>query len=164
MNDLLISNEYFPLIAVVIIAIIITVIIILSAKILSQNRVRYEKKDCLLTELEKRYYREFCEIFGDRFIVLPQINLATVIDKVSPGFRTELFRNVDFGVFDHNLTPILLIEINDPSHNRDDRIARDENVKKICKKAGLPLITFWTKDGINRQVMLYEFRKYVKYL
>ena len=161
MNLLLMQTEYVPLLVAVGIALLITVAIVLGAKLLSQNRIRYSKKDCLLTELEKRYYQEFTEILGSRYIVLPQINLATVINKESAGFRTELFRNIDFGVFDKNLTPLLLIEINDPSHNREDRIERDESVRKICKKARLPLVTFWTKDGINRQMFINEFRKYL---
>ncbi len=161
MNLLLFPTEYLPLIVTVGIALLITVAIVLGAKLLSHSRVRYSKKDCLLTELEKRYYQEFTEILGSRYIVLPQINLATVINKETAGFRTELFRNIDFGVFDKNLKPLLLIEINDPSHNREDRIERDESVRKICKKARLPLITFWTKDGINRQMFINEFRKYL---
>ena len=52
-------------------------------------------------------------------------------------------------MFDYNFKPILLIEINDNSHFRKDRIERDEKVAKILKKAKLPLLTLWVKDGID---------------
>ncbi len=159
MKNLLSIQDYIPLTIVLAICILLTIIILLVASKLSQKKVTYEKKGCLLTEIEKRYYGEFCEIFNGRYIVLPQINLASVINKTSQGFRSELFRNVDFGVFDQNFKPICLIEINDPSHLRPDRESRDESVKKICKKAKIPLIVFWTKDGINRAEFIKAFKK-----
>ncbi|MBE6916660.1 MAG: DUF2726 domain-containing protein [Ruminococcaceae bacterium] len=76
---------------------------------------------------------------------------ASIIDKESQSkYRNELFRNIDFGIFDSNYSLKLLIEINDESHMRADRSARDSKVKTICDEAGIPLIVFWTKYGINK--------------
>ena len=60
-------------------------------------------------------------------------------------YRNELYRNIDFGVFDKkDFTIKVLIELNDESHYRKDRKARDYKVKEICDKANIPLIKFWT--------------------
>ena len=60
-------------------------------------------------------------------MVLPQVNLASVIDKKGDSnFRNELFRNIDFGVFNKDFKPLVLIEINDNTHFRKDRIERDK--------------------------------------
>lgn len=106
----------------------------------------YVKKP-LLTERERVLYHKTLasiELFG--FRVIPQVNLATIIDKVNnEKYRNELFRNIDFGIFDKEFNPLLLVEFNDSSHNRPDRRSRDNKVKNITEQAGIKLITFWTK-------------------
>lgn len=159
MNELLSSDLQRNLIIFFTVALIITATIIIVARYVASNKVHYSVKDSLLTDTEKEYYRAFLEIFGDRYVVLPQINLASVINKDSQGFRSELFRNIDFGVFDHDYTPLVLIEINDRSHLREDRKKRDVNVKRICKKARIPLVTFWTKDGVDKDYFESVFKR-----
>ena len=39
-----------------------------------------------------------------------------------------------------NLYPELLIELNDSSHNKEDRIKRDKFVKKIAEKVGYKMV------------------------
>lgn len=114
---------------------------------------KYTAKDALLTQTEIKYFDIIRGIIGDNYIVYPQINLASVIEKEGAGARTELFRNIDFGVFDYNYKIVLLIEINDATHLRKDRKERDKKVARICKKAKIPLVTFWVKDGINVERM-----------
>lgn len=154
----LLAGEYLLPLSVTAAVILIIVIIFLVTRKRGPN---YVTKDSLMTRTEYEYYKIIDSYFGDEYIVLPQINLASVIDKVGEGFRTELFRNADFGVFDYNYRPILLIEINDATHFRRDRIERDKKVAQICKKAKLPLITFWTKDGIEPQVIYKTLSKYL---
>lgn len=38
---------------------------------------------------------------SDKYIIIPQVNLATIINKKNKVFCTELFRNIDFGIFDN---------------------------------------------------------------
>ena len=150
-----------PIIAVIAV-LAITAAIIITFKLLSKKReARYKLKESLMTPTEFEYYFVLEQYFGGDYRVLPQINLASVIDKVGEGFRTELFRNVDFGIFDDAFRPILLIEINDGTHNRKDRIERDEKVNLIAKKARIPLVTFWTKDGIDREEIYRAIKKYL---
>ena len=141
------------------------VVLIGAAYILAKirSKPKYTAKEALLTETEIRYYDEISEIVGEKYFLFPQINLATIVDKKSDtNSRTDLFRNIDFGVFDYNFKPILLIEINDNSHIRKDRKERDEKVADILKKAKLPLVTFWVKDGIDPEGMRREISKYVR--
>lgn len=79
--------------------------------------------------------------------VIPQVNLATIINKDSKyKYQTELYRNIDFAIFDKTLTyPLLLIELNDITHNSNKRRERDKKVKNICEQAGFKLIAFYTK-------------------
>lgn len=63
--------------------------------------------------------------------------------------HNELFRNVDFLITDVEYQPKIIIEINDQSHLTAERKERDEKVKKICEKAGIPILKLWTSYGIN---------------
>lgn len=108
----------------------------------------YCKKTSLMTRSEKILFNKIQEaIKGTNLIVLPQINLATIIHKSSLK-RPELFRNIDFGIFQNNtFEPLCLIELNDKSHEEPERIARDINVKKILEACNLPLITLYTNQN-----------------
>lgn len=130
-----------------------------------QKETVYKLKDNLLTKIEREFFTVFKETVGDKYIVQPQVNLASIITKESESFtrHNELFRNIDFGIFTkEEYTPLLLIEINDSTHKQPDRIARDKKVKEICEEAEIPLITFWTEYGINKEYIRNRFKKYIE--
>lgn len=109
-----------------------------------QKHTKYVKKKSLLTDCEKKVYHKIQRAIQDfNLIVTPQVNLATIVDKVSnERYRNELFRNIDFGVFEADtLKPVVMIELNDSTHRNANRYARDMKVKAILQDAGIPLIT-----------------------
>lgn len=110
----------------------------------------YELKETLITETEKAYLTAIEQALPEGYLLQPQINLASVIRRTD-GFRfqNELYKNVDAGVFNKDYLPIILIEINDATHKIAERKERDEKVRAICEEAGIPLVTFWTSDGVN---------------
>ena len=107
-------------------------------------KYHYDKKP-FMSACEKKFY-EMLKCFEKDYIVVPQVNLGSVIDKKSAIYRNELFRNIDFGIFskDSDCRLLLLIELNDSSHYLRNRVKRDQRVKNICKSANIPLITFYT--------------------
>lgn len=149
------------LLIIFIIAALITAAIVITAKIIIRKKLRYSLKGALLSKTEAAFFDAIKRVLADKYLIYPQINLATVINKDSGGFRNELFRNLDFCIFDYNFKPLVAIEINDNSHLRKDRIERDKSVNKICKIAGLPLVTFWVKDGINYNCIYNSLKKYL---
>ncbi len=153
-------NIYFILFLVIAFVLLTLLLVAIFSK-KKKKEPHYILKDKLLTRTELEYYNIINSFFGQDYLVLPQINLASIIDKEGGGFRNELFRNVDFGIFDFNFRPILLIEINDNTHFRKDRAERDKKVLDICQKTHIPLITFWVKDGINREYIYKTLRKYL---
>lgn len=111
----------------------------------------YVRKKQLLTPPEQELYAVLKKINPDRYEVIPQMALVNVIDKkTNASYRNELFRVCDFCFVDkRTFEPLLLVELNDSSHNRADRAERDEKVAAICEDAGLPLVTFWMDDDIS---------------
>ena len=110
-------------------------------------------------KLNSRYERK-TTLVTDRYEVLPQIALVSVIDKkTNTSYRNELFRVCDYCFVDRKtFEPLLLVELNDSSHKRADRRDRDEKVNAICRDAGLPVVTFWTNEPLDFQ----SVRKAVK--
>lgn len=105
---------------------------------------QYRKKE-LMTK-EEKYFYNLLKIFKNEYEIMPQVNLATVIQKIdNHKYQTELFRNIDFGIFSKDYNELLLlIEINDQTHNIKQRKNRDKKVKAICQISDIKLITFYT--------------------
>lgn len=99
-----------------------------------------------MTASEIAFYKKLKDIFDKEYIVQFQIPLSSVIAKTSEHrYQNELYRIVDFALLSKdNYKPVILIELNDPSHNEPRRQYRDIKVKELCAKAGIKLLTFWT--------------------
>ncbi len=110
-----------------------------------------------MTYNERKFYQILLNLEKTgNYKVHPQINLASIIDKNDGSrFYNELFRNVDFAIFDKDYQNLLLlIELNDESHSYSNRKARDIKVKSICESAGIKLITFYTKYPNEKDYVL----------
>lgn len=123
----------------------------------------YEQKE-FMSYYEKYFYDILKDIERDYdVIVQPQVNLASVIEKnIKHKYVNELFRNIDFCIFDKNFHKLLLaIEINDSSHLKKDRIIRDLKVEKILNQANIKLIKFYTNMPNEK---LYVTNRILTYL
>ncbi len=121
----------------------------------------YQKK-CLMTPIEKQFFAAIKDRVGENYVVLPQVNLATVIKKQGDfKFQNELYRNIDFGIFDRDYNILLLIEINDESHNDYRRRDRDSKIKTLISSAGIPLVTFHTKFGVNTEYIAKRLSEHI---
>ncbi len=112
------------------------------------------KQKKFVTETEQYFYQILLEIEKEYDVkVQAQINLASIIEKkIKHKYANELFRNIDFGIFDKNLEHLLLaIEINDRTHLKKERKLRDEKVDNILKDANIKIIKFYT-DKENKRI------------
>ena len=101
------------------------------------------------------------KIYGENFELYPQVALSSIVQK-DPAAAVrknrkgqeipnlnELFRSVDFLVTDSVFCPLLVVEINDRSHNVQARRSRDDDLKTICREAGLPIIFLDGRSGTS---------------
>ena len=116
----------------------------------------YSVKKSFMSEPERKLYKRLLALTGEE--VFPQVALCSIVDKTAmASYRNELFRIVDFAVCDRKtLKPLMVVELNDASHNRDDRKLRDEKVKCILSRAGLPLVTLTLDDVEIDDKSLYK--------
>ncbi len=114
----------------------------------------------IMTEYEYRFYQILKEL-ENKYIIVPQLNLAAVIKKVNNNrYYSELFRNIDFAIFSKDYKKLLLlIEINDQTHDRYKRQDRDLKVKKICNDVNVKLISFYTKYPNEKNYVINRIEK-----
>lgn len=122
----------------------------------------YVRKD-FMTPCEYRFYK-MLKTFEPAYIIVPQINLATIVSKKNKGYINELFKNIDFAIFDKDFKEVLLlIEINDATHQSYVRKDRDLKVKKICNDCNIKLITFYTKYPNEKSYVISRIKKALVY-
>ena len=114
----------------------------------------------IMTEYECRFYQILKEL-ENKYIIVPQLNLAAIIKKVNNNrYYSELFRNIDFAIFSKDYKKLLLlIEINDQTHDRYKRQDRDLKVKKICNDVNVKLISFYTKYPNEKNYVINRIEK-----
>lgn len=146
--------------------VIIGVVNIFSPKIFSDNGLRinkktiynYRRKDFLMTRAEHEFFDVLVDVAGDQYYVFPQIHLATLLDNKIVGqnwrgaFRHVDEKSVDFVICNKiQIKPFLAIELDDRSHEREDRKERDKEVELILSEAGLPLLRVVDHGNFNKE-------------
>lgn len=122
------------------------------------NKVNNYIKRNFMTSTEMIFYNKIKEL-NDEYIVIPQVNLGTIIEKKTKGYRNELFKNIDFAIFSKDFKEVLLlIELNDSTHQQSKRRKRDRNLYDICKNANIKLITFYTKYPNEKKWVLNRIK------
>ncbi len=129
-----------------------------------ETQKQYQKAS-LLTERERNFY-ETIRLIADKhnFNVLTKIRLAdivTVSDDIeykSSAWYSEFNKisrkHIDFALADkHNLDIKLLIEIDDRTHQREDRIERDEFVDSVFKQANIPILHLYDVIGLEEKII-----------
>ena len=118
----------------------------------------YDRKEFMST-YELLFYEKIKDLENE-YKIVPQVNLATIVKKINRGYINELFKNIDFAIFDKDYKNVLLlIEINDSTHNKINRKDRDLKVKKICNDCNIKLITFYTKYPNEKEYVLKRIKE-----
>lgn len=150
-------------------------IIIFSAKVIfgKQPRKKQEADNYhrvrLLTRTEFRFYQELIAVLPDSVVVLLKVRLA---DLIMPKKRIANWRaafgkvcakHIDFAIIDRQSARVIcLIELDDKSHNRPDRIERDIFVNNICAHSNYDLIHIIVNKSYTADLQLVLERIYLK--
>ena len=119
----------------------------------------YRIRDDFLSPAERSFYHVLGRVAGPRFLICPKVSLADLF-YVKSGNPQEyrIYTNkidrkhVDFVLCDpQTLTPIAGIELDDKSHEREDRKQRDDFVEGVFTAAGLKLLRVRVQHGYSPQ-------------
>lgn len=122
-------------------------------------KTNYEIKPLMIV-YERRIYKILLKL-GEEYKIIPQINLASIIKKKNNDYYyNDLFRNIDFAIFDKEYTKLLLlIEIDDMTHNNYKRKQRDQKVNNICHNVGIKILHFYTNYPNDESYILRRILK-----
>jgi hypothetical protein len=112
-----------------------------------KSRFEYGRKDFIMTRAEHECYDALIAEMGADYYFFPQIHLDSIVSpKKGRKGRLYAFRHinqksVDFVACDKKyIRPLFAIELDDKTHNLPRRVERDNEVERILRSAGIPLI------------------------
>jgi hypothetical protein len=123
----------------------------------SKPEYPYFIRDDFLSKAEQSFYLVLKSVVADKTILCTKVSLGDLFyvkSSDSSKFRTYTNKidrkHVDFLLCDPNtVRPIVGIELDDKSHQRNDRQARDEFVEGVFEAAHLPLVRVPVKQAYS---------------
>lgn len=107
----------------------------------------YKARPYFFSSAEASFFHLLRQMVGENALVFPHVALRDLV-MISGINKRNYYRyynqidrkQIDFLLVDSkNLKPLLVIELDDSSHQRPDRIERDQFVEKVLATAKIPL-------------------------
>ncbi len=125
----------------------IAILLLMRMYSIGGKRMPYIKRQRLVTKAELRFYKSLQKAVQDDWAIFAMVRIADLL-RVEAGVKNRrswvskiLAKHIDFVLCDPgSLEPILAIELDDSSHQRKDRIARDDFVDEALESAELPIL------------------------
>lgn len=125
----------------------------------------YGKRDDFLSRAELTFFTVLKRELHAEWYLVAKVNLADLFFVRQPH-RNQAARNridrkhVDFVICEvRTMRPLLAIELDDASHERADRIARDQFVDQVFEAAGLPLLHVKFAWAYQPEVLMHAIRQ-----
>ena len=122
----------------------------------AEETLPYVKKEYLLTKAERAFFDALLPIVSSKCHLFSMVRLADLVyirkgtEKRQSHFNRIQSKHIDFVLCCRtHVKPILAIELDDSSHQRPDRIKRDQFVDKALEDAGLPLLRIKVRAGYD---------------
>ena len=150
------------IIFIFIVAVIIVILAAIGMKIGNapkQTIAAYRKK-YLLTKNEYSFYQKIKPIIQEKNLrVLCKIRLADLVEPEPNKNQKEWYaafnriksKHIDFAIATENMKIIVLVELQDNTHQKSDRKERDEFVNTAVTSAGYTLLSIYNNaDGLKQ--------------
>jgi hypothetical protein len=133
--------------------------------------VHVEPVETLLTAAEQKFYQALDAAIDGRFLILSKVRIADlfIVTSASRSARHRVFcsiacKHVDFVLAEaQNLRPVAAIELDDSSHQRADRLLRDQLLDELFEKAAFPLLRFRTAAKYSPRLIGERVQKVVEF-
>ncbi len=156
-------NSNFVILLILITFFILFLIIIF---LLKRPREGYVKVESIFTQPELKFYKILFDCFPE-YVIFGKVRVADIINvdsRKAKGKYLKYFnkisrKHIDFLICDREkFSPLVAIELDDSTHEREERIERDKFLDKVFKMADLPLVRFKVKRNYNAE----EIRRRIK--
>ena len=153
MNSLIqLSNNWL---IIVILLIVLVFLRILANLWLRKNKFPYALKKYYLTQAELAFLKILREAVGLNYEIVPQVSLKSIV-KVKDNNNYYTYQNkidrkiLDFVLFSKSdFNPLLIVELDDSSHQQSERIDRDKFIDKVAEVTKLPILHVPVKYSYN---------------
>lgn len=98
------------------------------------------KNKFLMTINERKVFEKLKNKLSPQYVIFPQISIRTLIKR-----NYKIKDNAQWKIVDYLICkkpyyePVLVIELNDLSHEKEDRKERDKEVTNLLKKIDIPI-------------------------
>ena len=113
---------------------------------IKKSQYKYYAKSYVMTSRENECFKILNEIFSSKWFVVPQVHLSALLDYRVKGqnwnaaFRHINGKSVDFVLIGkESYKVICVIELDNSTHSRSDRIERDAEIERMFKESRIPL-------------------------
>ncbi|HOX10815.1 MAG TPA: DUF2726 domain-containing protein [Candidatus Moranbacteria bacterium] len=154
----------FPIFAIAFLSLVIMALAVFYK--VKTSKWPYLKKDSLLTEAERKFYLVLLETIGNDYLIFSKVRMADLL--YLPKMNNSQYyhyqnkiqsKHVDFLICDkENIKPLLVVELDDSSHLKIDRILRDELVNEIFKNAKLPIFHVRASANYEKESLLSQIK------
>lgn len=152
---------------IIIIVIIIAIVILeeLTKKSKPQNNTcnfnAYKLRNSIVTDREMKLYKQLQKELPAKYIICPKVGVKDFVQITEKKDYMKHFghisqKHIDYLICEkENLKPVLGIELDDRSHQRENRKKRDEFVNTLYENIGLRILripTSMNDDEIKREL------------
>jgi hypothetical protein len=142
--------------------------ILTEVTLLADKRFRSRHK--LMSPAEVSLFGVLNLLFGDDYVIFSKVRMCDVLEPVQAGndrrsaFNEISQKHIDFLICRASTTEfVCAVELDDASHRRPDRVARDSFVDTIFSGAGVPLIRVPTQAAYSIQSLREKFERICQY-
>lgn len=137
-----------------------------SKESIQDKKFPYRRKDYLLTVAERNFYEVLKKVSDENNkLLFAKVRLEDLLwlpENVENrfGLRNRIkSRHVDFVLCDkENIRPLIAIELDDSSHNREDRIKRDDFLDEALHDAGLPILHIRVQETYDVEELIRQIK------
>ena len=120
----------------------------------------YQHKQYILSKAEQAFHKALAQGLGDQFMILMKVRVSDVLQPSQgsnkstwqSAFNRIIAKHFDFLLCSLNSYEIIAaIELDDRSHNRENRKKRDKFLNSACESANFPLIRISARNIYSAQ-------------
>lgn len=126
---------------------VVVLVAVLSSLFTGRRRMPYQRREDFLTPAELVFFRVLERAVAGNWYIFPKVRIGDLLavtegaENARGWFARVAQKHVDFVLAGRQaVRPLLVIELDDASHQRKDRIERDAFVDEALATAGLPIL------------------------
>jgi hypothetical protein len=144
-------GSHLIIVAVLVVAFLVMAFIAAILKLkgkISTGENPYRARGALLSPAELSFFRVLQNAVGQSILICPKVRLADILKPTEKqNYQTALNRisrkHIDFVLCDPATTKVFgVVELDDKSHDRADRVTRDAFVDNAFAAAGVQIVHF----------------------